>query len=543
MAAAGNINIVYESLEAVAGELQTKSEGFFEIKKAIDDAGRQLEGVSGKSDGFLNGLLSNIENQGNETKNLQAEMEDVGGRVGNSATEFREAEANVGAEAENMGAGMESSAGGSAGGSMGKAPSTPSASSATPYKSNYSPTKTTPYTAPEIAPTTYNQTTKSPASLTSATPITKSSGTTGSTGTTGSSSTTATPSSLKSAVSGLGSTSATPAAALGAGLGAGLASNGFLGKGAGSATTEEEKKSFYGNNPMGNYKMSSDTWNSLSEETQEAVRNKLKDMGLSDKDIQRIINGEENVPQVAVEAISSSLQEAYANDPEIAAYLKEQYGFDIFNADGTVNDDRLALALLMDGGKSNDGLSLIDTLHNKYNIDLVDPMNLTNLGSRLSRVLEKDPALRELIKSTYGFDIFDENGLIDKDKLTLALLMDNKDPNDAFDLAKLLTDKYGQDEVMEELLKNVIRPDAGDVQQSGMGVGASVALGLGLTGAVGGGVAYAKKKQEEEKKEEESIFDEEDQKEEIEEEKKEWLSGLGLGILEEEKTEESSSVE
>lgn len=527
-----------EELSQAIADLQAArpdDNGITRIRNAADE----LEPISQKSEGFLSSPIGNLQEFANGYRNVQERHDALTDAVQYTRDSYASTEGNIGQMATSMGAGMNGALPAGALGGSGALSSpltggrTLTAPSFTP--STYTPSSTPTYTPPEYTPTTYTPSPSPKTELTTINPTTKTPGTTSTTGTT------ATPSSLKSAVSGLGTTSTTPAAALGAGLGAGLASSGFSNK---DKPVKEEAKAFYGNNPMGNYNMSNDTWNSLSEEAKESVRNQLKNMGLSDQDIEKIISGEESVPQVAVEAISSSLQEAYANNPEIATYLKEQYGFDIFNEDGTINDDRLALALLMDGGKSNDGFSLIDTLHNKYNIDLVDPMSVTNLSSRLSRVLETDPSLRGVLQGKYGFDIFDENGLVDKDKLTLALLMDNKDPNDGFDLANLLNEKYGQDEVMEELLKNVIKPTTGeDVQQSGMGAAGSIAMGLGLTGAVGGGIAYAKKKQEEEKKEDESIFDEETAVEEQEEEKKEWLSGLGLGILEEEKKEESSSIE
>lgn len=60
-------------------------------------------------------------------------------------------------------------------------------------------------------------------------------------------------------------------------------------------------------------------------------------------------------------------------------------------------------------------------------------------------MLKANPDIRTKLVELYGFDIFNEDGTINKDRLALAMIMDGKDPNDKYDLKEFLK-KYQQNE-------------------------------------------------------------------------------------------------
>ena len=56
--------------------------------------------------------------------------------------------------------------------------------------------------------------------------------------------------------------------------------------------------------------------------------------------------------------LSYALQKEYKDNPGIRKQIEEEYGFDIFKDDGTVDDDKLILVLFMDGAKKDDALDI-----------------------------------------------------------------------------------------------------------------------------------------------------------------------------------------
>lgn len=56
--------------------------------------------------------------------------------------------------------------------------------------------------------------------------------------------------------------------------------------------------------------------------------------------------------------LSYALQKEYKDNPGIRKQIEEEYGFDIFKDDGTVDDDKLIFVLFMDGAKKDDALDI-----------------------------------------------------------------------------------------------------------------------------------------------------------------------------------------
>ena len=336
----------------------------------------------------------------------------------------------------------------------------------------------------------------------------------------------------------------TAAAAAGAVAGTAIAGSEMGGQGSPDETPTDP---VHDNNPFGSHPISSEAIDSLTPEEREALKRKLHELGFSDEEIEQIMGGEGSVPSVQVDATAQALEEALKRDPSLRDKLIAQYGFDIFNPDGTVNKDRLALALMMDNKNGNDNYSLFEYLRTQYGINIVNPTDLTNLAARLEALLSKYPDLRAKLIAKYGFDIFNADGTVNKDKLALAMLMDAQNGSDDFDLLAFLTTNYGE-EGLSAMLGDVKKPVKAELEKkSGVGV-VPIAAGLGVLGAIGGGTALLLKKKKDDEDEEENEFDDElredptavieennKQIQEVHEtpakkgKQKEWLHGIGLG--------------
>lgn len=101
-----------------------------------------------------------------------------------------------------------------------------------------------------------------------------------------------------------------------------------------------------------------EAWDNLSGSEKEAIVKKLKELGFTDEEINNIKDGKVSVDKVKLEELASQLEKLYKLDPSIRQKLKDLYGFDIFNDDGTVNKEKLAIAMLMDAKNPNDQYDL-----------------------------------------------------------------------------------------------------------------------------------------------------------------------------------------
>lgn len=109
-----------------------------------------------------------------------------------------------------------------------------------------------------------------------------------------------------------------------------------------------------------------EVWENLSGSEKESIVKKLKELGFTDEEINNIKDGKVSVDKVRLEELASQLEKLYKLDPSIRQKLKDLYGFDIFNDDGTINKEKLAIAMLMDAKNSNDQYDL-KTLLTKLN--------------------------------------------------------------------------------------------------------------------------------------------------------------------------------
>ena len=109
-----------------------------------------------------------------------------------------------------------------------------------------------------------------------------------------------------------------------------------------------------------------EVWENLSGSEKESIVKKLKELGFTDEEINNIKDGKVSVDKVRLEELASQLEKLYKLDPSIRQKLKDLYGFDIFNDDGTINKEKLAIAMLMDAKNPNDQYDL-KTLLTKLN--------------------------------------------------------------------------------------------------------------------------------------------------------------------------------
>jgi hypothetical protein len=70
----------------------------------------------------------------------------------------------------------------------------------------------------------------------------------------------------------------------------------------------------------------------------------------------------------------------------------------------------------------------------------VDKTKLESLSSELEELYKKDPTIRQTIIDLYGFDIFNDDGTVDKTKLALLMLIDDKNTSDKYDVSSLISE-------------------------------------------------------------------------------------------------------
>ena len=132
----------------------------------------------------------------------------------------------------------------------------------------------------------------------------------------------------------------------------------------------------------------------------------------------------------------STLEDLYRTNPSVRNDFIEKYGVDVFNNDGTVNET--ALSDLIQRESFNSKPDIVELLTDKYGITLVDNNLLTSYETQLEALYKTNPSIRDDILNKYGIDIFNKDGTINKSKLTLAMIMDDADKKDNFDLSNLL---------------------------------------------------------------------------------------------------------
>ena len=194
----------------------------------------------------------------------------------------------------------------------------------------------------------------------------------------------------------------------------------------------------------------SDIWGGFSNTDQVNIIMKLQVVGYSQEEIKKIINGKFDVATIEVDALKNSLEELISTHPELRNEIIDIYGFDIFNEDGSIDNNKLILTLIIDQKDENDDYSLIDFIHSKYGIEIINQEQYDIIVSIINNLIVKYPNIQNDIILHYGFDIFNKDMTINKNKLSVIILMDNAIDNDEYDLIKYLS-KYKKQENFEKI--------------------------------------------------------------------------------------------
>lgn len=277
----------------------------------------------------------------------------------------------------------------------------------------------------------------------------------------------------------------------GAALGSIVGSVGGLGgPGSGSAVSSI-------NYPMGNYSVSSGFAHAFSDDEKQSITKVLEANGYSKEDIEKIFNGEYDTSNVLMESVSESLGEVAKKDPGLRDTIINKYGFDIFNEDGSINNDKLSMALHIDNMNGKDNYSMISLLSDQYGVNLVDQNNLNNFSNQFESLILKDYAIKDKIVSRYGFDIYNSDGTVNKDRLTLAMLIDSK-KTDGVSLASIANEAISSDinDYLNTSIRSVNAPSKGDSLPGLIPVAATVAA-VGAASGIGVAAHINKKKKSE----------------------------------------------
>ena len=141
------------------------------------------------------------------------------------------------------------------------------------------------------------------------------------------------------------------------------------------------------------YSLTAEAWDKLTTEEKKVIEAKLKELGFTDEEIQAIKDGKAVVNKTTLDKLDSALTKLNNEGSDVRQVILEKYGFDVFNEDGTINRDKLALALIIDGKDPNDDYDLVALLKNKYGIDLFPPEATTpGTGNGASTVNPTPPA-------------------------------------------------------------------------------------------------------------------------------------------------------
>ncbi len=231
--------------------------------------------------------------------------------------------------------------------------------------------------------------------------------------------------------------------------------------------------------------ISPEEWSKLPPGEKEAIVKKLKELGFTDDEIKRIIDGEPIVPKLIVENVSGDLEELYKKNPSLRQKLKDLYGFDIFNDDGTINKDKLAIALLIDKKNPNDQYDL-QTMIQK----LKKPLTVNPVDGDVNFTPDPSPSTEPGLDTTPISTIVSGGGAATG---TMGAANAAEAVADAIateqekDLAGLLGDLTGS----VGKIGKAIAPTGGVIPTNQSGAGIIAGAGLAAAGALGGGGLYA----------------------------------------------------
>lgn len=295
-----------------------------------------------------------------------------------------------------------------------------------------------------------------------------------------------------SAMSGLGGAAAATGGALGTAAAAALGDVGGLGA-AGSTVLDNIDY------PSGNYTVAQGFAERLTDEEKDEVTKILEEYGYTKEEIEAVLNGEFNTSKILVDRMSKEMQDIIESDPGIRNEILARYGFDIYTETGELDKDKLALALYLDDMNGQDEFSLISMLSDR-GVNLVDMDLMGQYSSKLEDLLLSNYNIKKLLSDKYGFDFYNLDGSINKDRLILAMLIDEETGTSLLDVIN----EAATGDVFSTLNTSINSLQRPTPTSSGGGAGLGTAAVLTAAGAAGAiGYAVHKKKKKEKEAEEE----------------------------------------
>jgi hypothetical protein len=310
-----------------------------------------------------------------------------------------------------------------------------------------------------------------------------------------------------------------------------------------------------------NYYINAEEWANLPSSTKTAIEAKLKEVGYSDEEILKIKNGKVSVSKTELEELSSKLESLYKKDSSIRTKIIELYGFDIFDDNGNVDKNKLALLMLIDNKNTSDSYDISSLMSNLTNetatstvtssttVSPTSTVSTTTEGTETSKTdatTSINNTKKESTTTHSGASFKASSGSSSKTSTLESLSKEDEELLDSIvngDTEEDITD------VITASAKSAlgsVKPStsSSNVKKSSAGI-IPIMAGLGATGATAGGLGvYMKKKNEEESENEneddndellnsnETSTDNNTNQEEIKDEKKDkdWLYGLGIGL-------------
>lgn len=294
-------------------------------------------------------------------------------------------------------------------------------------------------------------------------------------------------------LSGLGGAAAATGGALGTAAAAALGDVGGLGA-AGSTVLDNIDY------PSGNYTVAQGFAERLTDEEKDEVTKILEEYGYTKEEIEAVLNGEFNTSKILVDRMSKEMQNIIESDPGIRNEILARYGFDIYTETGELDKDKLALALYLDDMNGQDEFSLISMLSDR-GVNLVDMDLMGQYSDQLENLLLSNYNIKKLLSDKYGFDFYNLDGSINKDRLILAMLIDEETGTSLLDVIN----EAATGDVFSTLNTSINSLQRPTPTSSGGGAGLGTAAVLTAAGAAGaiGYAVHKKKKKEKEAEEEE----------------------------------------
>lgn len=278
------------------------------------------------------------------------------------------------------------------------------------------------------------------------------------------------------------------------------------------------------NYPLGNYAVSGNFRDNLTDEEKEEISSTLRNYGYTEEEIEKVLDGEYNTPNVLVDELTDKLNDLISKEPGIRKDVIDKYGFDIFNEDGSVNKDKLSMALYIDDIDGKDNYSMLNMLSSKYGVEIADYELLSNYSTNLEQLLLKNYSIKDTIKDKYGFDIYNNDGTVNKDRLALAMLIDSKEKGKT--ISDIMNESTSNNiaEQLNSSIRNIGKTSSTDKKNGIDGLTATAAVLAAGGAAAGIGFAVNKAKKAESKKEEgKEIIQKDNNNNASAEEKNEWV--------------------